>query len=278
MNVQFAVKTVASGQEEAAKGTRLSSVEIYILEVNPRASRTVPFVAKATGIPIAKIAARIMAGEKLSAFDLPDDAGLMESLNHVAVKEVVFPFARFPGVDTILGPEMKSTGETMGIDRDFARAFAKGFIGSGSTLPASGTVFLSVKDGDKQAAQHVASQLVALGFELLCTRGTGDYLKQHGLPVTIANKVREGRPHIVDFMKDGKIAMVFNTTEGIESIADSSSIRRTALMGKIPYSTTIAGARAMVMAVAALKDAGAAGLGVTPLQDYVGTSASRKAA
>jgi len=275
MNVQFAVKTVAD-QSEASKGTRAPSVEIYILEVNPRASRTVPFVAKATGIPIAKIAARLMAGDKLASFHLPDDKTLMQNLGHIAVKEVVFPFARFPGVDTILGPEMKSTGETMGIDRDFARAFAKGFIGSGSTLPAEGTVFLSVKDSDKRAAYPVATQLIALGFEVLCTRGTGEYLQKLGVNVTIVNKVREGRPHVVDFMKDGKIAMVFNTTEGVESIADSSSIRRSALMSKVPYSTTMAGARAMVMAIASLKEAGHAGLGVTPLQDYLGKARHKK--
>jgi carbamoyl-phosphate synthase large subunit len=276
MNVQFAVKTVANGQEEVAKGTRSPSVEIYILEVNPRASRTVPFVAKATGIPIAKIAARLMTGDKLASFHLPDDKTLMQNLGHIAVKEVVFPFARFPGVDTILGPEMKSTGETMGIDRDFARAFAKGFIGSGSTLPTEGTVFLSVKDGDKRAAHQVAVQLITLGFEVLCTRGTGEYLQKQGVNVAIVNKVREGRPHVVDFMKDGKIAMVFNTTEGVESIADSASIRRSALMGKVPYSTTMAGARAMVMAMAAIRESGSAGLGVTTLQEYLGKARHKK--
>ncbi|MFZ4124454.1 MAG: carbamoyl-phosphate synthase large subunit [Rickettsiales bacterium] len=260
MNVQFAVQ----------------QGNIYILEVNPRASRTVPFVAKATGIQIAKIASRLMAGEQLASFDLPDDTTLMKNLKHVAVKEVVFPFARFPGVDTILGPEMKSTGETMGLHTNFAAAFAKGFIGAGSTLPKEGKVFLSVRDGDKPAASVIAQELTTLGFRVVCTRGTGEYLKLQGLPIEIVNKVREGRPHIVDMMKDGNIAMVFNTTEGQAAITDSYSIRRTALLGKIPYSTTIAGARAMVQAIAAIDKAGAKGLDVAPLQSYVGTQASKK--
>ncbi|PZP87229.1 MAG: carbamoyl phosphate synthase large subunit [Azospirillum brasilense] len=262
MNVQFAVQN----------GT------IYIIEVNPRASRTVPFVAKATGIPIAKIAARLMAGESLASFNLPDDRTHLNALDHVAVKEAVFPFARFPGVDTLLGPEMKSTGETMGIHRDFASAFAKGFIGSGSSLPKSGTVFLSVKDRDKPMAASIAQDLLALGFKVVCTRGTGEYLQQQKLPVEIVNKVREGRPHIVDIMKDGGIQMVFNTTEGAQAIADSAEIRRTALLGKIPYSTTIAGSRAMVQAIAALYKT-SEGLPVVPLQDYVAkTNAKRNAA
>jgi carbamoyl-phosphate synthase large subunit len=252
MNVQFAVK----------------GDDIFIIEVNPRASRTVPFVAKATGISIAKIAARLMAGETLASFNLPDDATFMQHMKHVAVKEVVFPFARFPGVDTILGPEMKSTGETMGLDRDFARAFAKGFVGSGSTLPRTGKVFLSVRDGDKPIAKEIAGELAQLGFQVVCTRGTGEYLRAQGLDVALVNKVREGRPHIVDMMKDGHIQMVFNTTEGEQAIADSYSIRRTALLGKIPYSTTISGARAMVQAIASVngeKD----GLSVASLQEYL---------
>ncbi len=255
MNVQFAVQ----------------NGEIYIIEVNPRASRTVPFVAKATGIPIAKIASRLMAGEPLANFDLPDDATHMKSLDHVAVKEAVFPFARFPGVDTLLGPEMKSTGETMGIHRDFASAFAKGFIGSGSTLPKTGTVFLSVKHSDKAAAAAIGKELVRLGFKIVCTRGTGEYLAQQGVPAEIVNKVREGRPHIVDLMKDGGVQLVFNTTEGAQAIADSSSIRRTALFGKIPYSTTISGSRAMTQAIEALYRC-AEGLDVYPLQSYVASA------
>ncbi|MBX9726878.1 MAG: carbamoyl-phosphate synthase large subunit [Rickettsiales bacterium] len=218
MNVQFAVQA----------GT------IYILEVNPRASRTTPFVAKATGIPIAKLAARIMAGEKLKNFGLPDDKLHMKALNHIAVKEAVFPFARFAGVDVLLGPEMKSTGETMGIDKTFAAAFGKGFIGSGSTLPKSGTVFLSVRDRDKSMAAVIANELLGVGFKVICTRGTGEYLQLQGLPVEIVNKVHEGRPHIVDRMKDGQVQLVFNTTDGAQAIADSASIRKTALFGKIP--------------------------------------------
>ena len=275
MNVQFAVKRVSSHQSPATSKKELLETgdwrletEIYILEVNPRASRTVPFVAKATGIPIAKIAARLMAGDALSSFTLPDDRSFMQSLRHIAVKEVVFPFARFPGVDVILGPEMKSTGETMGIDGDFARAFAKGFIGTGLKLPTSGTVFLSVKEQDKAQATQLAKELIALGFDVTCTRGTGVYLQQQGMNVSIVNKVREGRPHIVDLMKDGKIALVFNTTEGARSIADSASIRKTALYGKIPYSTTLTGAQAMTRAIAAIAKA-SDGLSVTPLQEYL---------
>jgi carbamoyl-phosphate synthase large subunit len=259
MNVQFAVK----------------DGEIYIIEVNPRASRTTPFVAKATGIQIAKIAARLMAGESLASFHLPDDKLHMKQLGHVAVKEAVFPFARFPGVDTLLGPEMKSTGEAMGIARDFASAFAKGFIGGGSTLPREGMVFLSVKDRDKPAAALMTQELMALDFKVICTRGTGEYLQQQGLNVTIVNKVHEGRPHIVDLMKDGKIAMVFNTTEGARAIADSASIRRTALFSKIPYSTTISGAEAMVQAIAAIRE-NPAGLGVAPLQSYLANVVAKK--
>ena len=259
MNVQFAVQAGV----------------IYIIEVNPRASRTTPFVAKATGIPIAKIAARLMAGEKLSAFGLPDDKKHMKALNHIAVKEAVFPFARFAGVDVLLGPEMKSTGETMGIDKSFAAAFGKGFIGSGSSLPKSGRVFLSVRDKDKQMAAVIANELLGVGFKIVCTRGTGEYLQLQGLPVEIVNKVHEGRPHIVDMMKDGKIQLVFNTTDGAQAIVDSSSIRKTALFGKIPYSTTMAGARAMAQAIATIiKTPG--GLGVAPLQSYFAKADKKK--
>ena len=294
MNVQFAVKKVESRIEnqesrkekknqEKAEGSVspdsrfsiLDSTEIYILEVNPRASRTTPFVAKATGIPIAKIAAWLMAGSALREFNLPDDATHMKALGHIAVKEAVFPFARFSGVDTLLGPEMKSTGESMGLDRHFAAAFAKGFIGSGSTLPKTGTVFLSVKDRDKRAAADLTRDLLALGFQVVCTRGTGEYLSEQGLPVTIINKVHEGRPHIVDAMKDGNIHLVFNTTEGARAIADSASIRRTALLGKIPYSTTLSGSRAMVQAIAAIAQT-SGGLAVAPLQSYFVKNAGKK--
>ncbi len=244
MNVQFAVK----------------DRDVYILEVNPRASRTVPFVAKATGVPIAKIAARVMAGEPLSAFDLRDGP-----TDHVAVKEAVFPFARFPGVDTLLGPEMKSTGEVMGLDADFGRAFAKSQIGSGNTLPLAGTVFVSVRDRDKPAMVPLGRKLVEMGFSLMATRGTAAYLKKNGLPVEEVRKVLEGRPHVVDAMVNGRVQLVFNTTEGAQALADSYSLRRSALMQNIPYYTTVAGARAAVEGIAALK---AGKLEVMPLQSY----------
>ena len=248
MNVQFAVK----GQD------------VYILEVNPRASRTVPFVAKATGVPIAKVAARIMAGEKLASFMLPTS-----DPKHVAVKEAVFPFARFPGVDIILGPEMKSTGEVMGIDTDFAKAFLKSQIAAGTVLPDFGTVFVSVKDSDKATIAPMCRDLVAMGFKLLATRGTADVLKAAGLPVSRVNKVAEGRPHIVDNMKSGHVALVFNTTEGAQAIKDSFDLRQAALTYNIPYYTTVEGARAAVRGINALKRGK---LEVAPLQSYVSGS------
>jgi carbamoyl-phosphate synthase large subunit len=246
MNVQFAVK----------------EGEIYVLEVNPRASRTVPFVAKATGVPIAKIAARIMAGARLDEVDAARQSG---RLGHVAVKEAVFPLARFPGVDLILGPEMKSTGEVMGLDRDFGRAFAKSQLGSGNSLPLAGCVFVSVRDSDKAALIAPCRRLVEMGFALIATHGTAARLAAAGLPVGAVNKVCEGRPHIVDRMLDGGVQLVFNTTEGAQTIADSFSLRRTALTVGIPYYTTVAGARAAVQAIAALK---AGSLEVAPLQSY----------
>ena len=244
MNVQFAVK----------------DDEIYVIEVNPRASRTVPFVAKTIGKPIAKIAARVMAGEALATFDLAAAA-----YQHVAVKEAVFPFARFPGVDLILGPEMKSTGEVMGLDRDFGRAYAKSQLGSGMRVPDSGTVFISVKDRDKPAMAELGAELVALGFTLVATRGTARFLSGAGLPVTPVNKVAEGRPHCVDAIKNGEVQLVFNTTEGAQAIADSFSLRRATLLNHIPHHTTLAGCRAMVGAIAAVK---AGSLEVAPLQSY----------
>jgi carbamoyl-phosphate synthase large subunit len=248
MNVQFAVK----------------DGEVYVLEVNPRASRTVPFVAKATGVPIAKIAARVMAGEKLAAL-LPH--GNRRPANaHVAVKEAVFPFARFPGVDLILGPEMKSTGEVMGLDSDFGRAFAKSQLGSGTELPLGGCVFVSVRDQDKEALVDACRQLAAWGFELVATRGTVSRLSAAGLPVKPVNKVQEGRPDIVDEMRSGHVQLVFNTTEGAQAIADSFSLRRTALTHNIPYYTTVAGARAAVQAIRALREGC---LEVAPLQSYL---------
>jgi carbamoyl-phosphate synthase large subunit len=247
MNVQFAVKDDA----------------IYVLEVNPRASRTVPFVAKATGVAIAKTAARIMVGERL-AHCTPQPSAARRT--HVAVKEAVFPFARFPGVDLILGPEMKSTGEVMGIDVDFGRAFAKSQLGSGTALPLGGRVFVSVRDRDKAALVEPCHRLVAMGFALAATVGTATALAAAGLPVSRVHKVREGRPHIVDHMLSGEIQLVFNTTEGAQAIADSFSLRRTALTNGIPYYTTVAGARAAVLAIEAIR---ARSLEVTPLQSYV---------
>jgi carbamoyl-phosphate synthase large subunit len=244
MNVQFAIQD----------GT------IYILEVNPRASRTVPFIAKATKTPIAKIAARVMAGEPLASFNLKE-----KTFDHVAVKEAVFPFARFPGVDTLLGPEMRSTGEVMGLDRDFEHAFFKSQLAAGTLLPEEGKVFVSVKDRDKEAILPAVRQLLDLGLAVVATRGTAQYLKDKGLKVEIVNKVLEGRPHIVDAMKNGEIALVLNTTEGSQAISDSYTIRRTALLNKIPYYTTVAGSRAAVQSIASLK---AGDIEVAPLQSY----------
>ncbi|HEU0118272.1 MAG TPA: carbamoyl-phosphate synthase large subunit, partial [Alphaproteobacteria bacterium] len=249
MNVQFAVK----------------DGEVYILEVNPRASRTVPFVAKATGNSIAKIAARVMAGESLASFKLQQG-----KFKHVAVKEAVFPFARFPGVDVVLGPEMKSTGEVMGIDKDFARAFAKGQMSSSVKLPLKGTCFVSVKDRDKAAVITMAWQLVNLGFGIIATGGTAVSLQAAGVPVKKVNKVYEGQPHIVDAMINGEVQMIINTTsEGAQSLADSFSIRRTALTQGIPLYTTMPGARAAIAAISALQSGA---LEVNSLQDYLKAS------
>ncbi|MDT7950654.1 MAG: carbamoyl-phosphate synthase large subunit [Acetobacteraceae bacterium] len=245
MNVQFAVQDGA----------------IYVLEVNPRASRTVPFVAKATGVAVAKIGARVMAGAKLSEFALDDD----RVAPHVAVKEAVFPFARFVGVDTILGPEMKSTGEVMGLDQSFERAFAKSQLGAGVKLPSSGTVFLSVRDGDKVGLVPMARRLTEMGFQVMATRGTAARITAAGLPVKVVNKVLEGRPHCVDAIEGGEIQLVINTASGAQSVTDSFAIRRTALTNGVPHYTTIAGARAAVGAIAALKSGT---LEVAPLQSY----------
>lgn len=244
MNVQFAIKDDV----------------IFILEVNPRASRTVPFVAKSINYQIAKIAARIMAGESLSAFNLE-----YRKLKHVTVKEAVFPFTRFPGVDVVLGPEMRSTGEVMGIDLDFGSAFLKSQIAAGVKLPTSGTVFVSVKDLDKLTIKDAVAKLIDLGFDIVSTGGTAEFLNAQGLKVKRVNKVMEGRPNIVDDMKNGDIAMVFNTTEGAQALRDSYDIRNTALMMKTPYSTTVAGAHATVMAIEKIKTGT---LEVKPLQSY----------
>jgi carbamoyl-phosphate synthase large subunit len=234
---------------------------IYVLEVNPRASRTVPFVAKATGVAVAKIGARVMAGEKLSSFKLSDSL----HQRHVAVKEAVFPFARFPNVDTLLGPEMKSTGEVMGLDTNFARAFAKAQLGAGINLPLKGTVFLSVKESDKPAIVPVARRLAELGFSILATSGTAKCISDAGIPVKRVNKVLEGRPHCVDAIRSGEIQLIVNTAHGAQSVTDSFDIRRSALTHGVPNFTTIAAARATAHAIAALS---AGTLEVAPLQSY----------
>ncbi len=244
MNVQYAVKDGV----------------VYLIEVNPRASRTVPFVAKAIGRPIAKIAARVMAGEPLASF-----GPINRDIPYIAVKEAVFPFARFPGVDPILGPEMKSTGEVMGIDADFATAFAKSQLGAGTKLPDGGTAFVSVKDSDKPVILTAAKGLIELGFSIVATSGTASYLAEQGIAVEQVNKVLEGRPHIVDRIKDGDIHLIFNTTEGAQSLKDSQSIRAQALYSKIPYYTTAAESLATVQAIGAMRQQP---LAVRSLQSY----------
>ncbi len=250
MNVQYAIKDDV----------------IYVLEVNPRASRTVPFVAKTIGLPIAKIAARIMAGETLdeavAAYGVQVNS---RKLGHIAVKEAVFPFARFPGVDTLLGPEMRSTGEVMGLDRDFALAFAKAQLGAGVELPRSGTLFVSVKDEDKAGVLPAVKMLSDSGFKVMATSGTHRYLAENGIPAIKINKVMEGRPHIEDAIRNRQVQLVFNTTDGAKAESDSKSLRRAALMQKVPYSTTVAGSFSTSQAIAALKSGN---FDVTPLQDY----------
>ena len=251
MNVQFAVK----------------NNEVYLIEVNPRASRTVPFVAKATDSAIASIAARLMAGEPMSNFPLraaypagvgPDSPLPLADAMTLAdpktpwfsVKEAVLPFARFPGVDTLLGPEMRSTGEVMGWDRSFPLAFLKAQMGAGTHLPEEGKVFVSIRDDDKTADMAAALRdLDAMGFEIVATEGTQKWAAEQGIKANKVNKVYEGRPNIVDQLKDGAIALVFNTTEGAQAIADSRDIRRVALYDKIPYFTTAAGSMAAVQAM-----------------------------
>ncbi len=249
MNVQYAIK----------------DGDIYVLEVNPRASRTVPFVAKVIGLPVAKIAARIMAGESLASFELAPTR-----FKHHAVKEAVFPFARFPGVDTVLGPEMKSTGEVMGIDGSFEIAFAKSQIGGGARLPRSGTVFVSVRDADKPRILDAVRLLASLGFKIIATSGTQRYLAEHGVAAAKINKVLEGRPHIVDAIKNGEVQLVFNTTEGAAALADSRSLRRAALLHKVPYYTTLSGA---VAAAQGIKAYLGGDLEVRALQSYFGDRA-----
>jgi len=222
--------------------------DVFVLEVNPRASRTIPFVSKAIGKPLAKIAAKVMAGRTLAELAMTE-----VEPRHVSVKEVVFPFVKFEGVDTILGPEMRSTGEVMGIDTDFARAFMKSWIASGGKVPTSGTAFLSVRDADKPAAVEIARRLVNLGFTVVATHGTAAVLSAAGLPVRGINKVLEGRPDCVDAMDNREIQLVINTTEGTQAIQDSVSLRRAALMNGIAYQTTLRGARAALEAIAVAK-------------------------
>jgi carbamoyl-phosphate synthase large subunit len=244
MNVQYALK----------------DGEIYVLEVNPRASRTVPFVAKVIGKPIAKIAARIMAGESLASFKLTPGG-----FDHVGVKEAVFPFARFPGVDTVLGPEMRSTGEVIGLDRSFEVAFAKSQLGAGAKVPTEGAVFVSVRDADKPRVLETMRMLSSLGFKILATSGTQKYLVSEGVKAEKINKVSEGRPHVVDSIKNGGVQLVFNTTEGAQALSDSRSLRRSALLHKVPYYTTLAGAVAASQGIKAYKGGD---LEVRALQDY----------
>jgi len=250
MNVQYAIKD----------GT------IYVLEVNPRASRTVPFVAKTIGRPIAKIAARIMAGETLDEafahYGAKPDA---RNPGHIAVKEAVFPFARFPGVDTLLGPEMRSTGEVMGLDTDYALAFAKSQLGAGVDLPRSGTLFVSVRDEDKKGILPAVKRLADQGFKVLATSGTARFLGENGVAAEKINKVLEGRPHIEDAIRNRQVQIVFNTTDGQKAVSDSKSLRRATLMQKVPYYTTLSGAAAVAEAIAALR---AGSLEVRPLQEY----------
>ena len=232
MNIQYAVKDRT----------------VYVLEVNPRASRTIPFVSKATGVPLAKLATKVIMGKRLK------DLGLTQEIipRHVSVKESVFPFDRFSGVDTILGPEMKSTGEVMGIDRSFGMAFAKSQIAAGQNLPLSGTVFISVRDEDKMVLLETAFLLIDLGFNIVATSGTSSYLREHGISNRKINKVREGRPHIVDMIKNREINLVVNTTSNKKAVSESSSIRQNSLSFNIPYTTTMAGARATVLAIKAM--------------------------
>jgi carbamoyl-phosphate synthase large subunit len=258
MNVQFAIEEPLSDHPR-----------IFVLEVNPRASRTVPFVAKTVGIPLAAIAAKVMAGQALASFNLSD-----KPYNHIAVKEAVFPFARFPGVDTVLGPEMRSTGEVMGLDwrREgeslqgaFARAFAKSQLGGGVRLPQAGAAFVSVRDADKPFILEAVRLLKAKGFTIIATGGTCAYLQAEGVQVELVKKVLEGRPNVLDRMKNGEVQILFNTTEGMQSLQDSFSIRRSALMMKIPYYTTAAGALAAAQAIATAPEEA---LEVRALQSY----------
>jgi carbamoyl-phosphate synthase large subunit len=245
MNIQYAVKNGV----------------IYVLEVNPRASRTIPFVSKATGIPLAKLATKVIMGSTLKELGLTEEV----TPSHISVKESVFPFSRFPGVDTLLGPEMKSTGEVMGIDKSFGLAFAKSQLAAGQKLPLSGTVFMSIKNEDKMAFLNTAFQFFDMGFKIVATKGTSKFLLQHGIQSHRVHKVREGRPHVVDMIKNEDIDLVINTTSDKKTIAESYSIRRAALTFDIPYTTTLAGAKATAMAISAMREGA---LEVQTLQEY----------
>jgi carbamoyl-phosphate synthase large subunit len=245
MNIQFAVKDDA----------------IYVLEVNPRASRTAPFVSKATGVPLAKLATKVMLGKKLSELGLTKEV----TIKHYAVKEAVFPFDRFDNVDTLLGPEMKSTGEVMGIDSTLGLAFAKAQLAAGQQIPTSGSVLISMMGDHKKAIIPSAKKLAALGFKILATKGTAKVLTEAGVACDTVNKISEGRPHILDIIQDKKIQWIINTSMGTRATEDSYSIRRSALDYHIPYTTTTAGAQAMLMAIATLHDTS---LGVKSLQEY----------
>ena len=265
MNVQFAAKRNRDTGED----------DIYIIEVNPRASRTVPFVAKATGVPVAKIAARLMAGEALADYRRSGALDGLQTIQHSAVKAPVFPFNRFAGVDPILGPEMRSTGEVMGIDKDVAQAYAKAQLGAGVKLPTQGTVFLSARNKDKADLLPLARELADIGFNLIATGGTCSYLNDHGLTVQKINKVSEGQPHVVDAIINGDIALMINTTKGRQAMSDGTQIRRTALMHKLPHYTNLHAAKAAIGAIRAIKHRD---FDVKSLQDYFPDLKREKAA
>ena len=245
INIQFAVQ----------------NSEIFIIEVNPRASRTIPFVSKSIGVPLAKIAARVMAGKSLKEIGFTEEV----QPTHISVKESVFPFNKFSDVDILLGPEMKSTGEVMGIDKTFGRAFAKSQLATGVKLPLKGTAFISVKDSDKPKAATIAKGLRELGYKILATAGTADSLKKAGIEIDLINKVKEGSPHCVEMIESKKIDLVINTTFGEQAIEDSFSLRRSSLNQNLPYCTTIAGAYALLGGLKAMKEES---LGITAIQEY----------
>jgi len=257
MNVQFAVKSQKSG----VGSQELKDCEVYILEVNPRASRTIPYVSKATGIPLAKVAAKVMAGMNLKDLGLTSDP----LVRHVAVKEAVFPFDRFPGVDTILGPEMKSTGEVMGIDMDFGLAYAKAEASAKNQIPHNGKVFISVRDEDKYHVPEIARAFIEHGLGVVATRGTAAYLKKRGIEVEVTNKLKEGRPNVVDLIKNQEISFIINTIESARARKDSFYIRHSALQYRVPYTTTISGARAVARALRGLKEKA---MTIRSLQEY----------